>query len=152
MAVVQITTQGEAARHLVWHPNPAQLPADEFEAAVYLGTDGLVEVGLAAVDHGVRVVRVALRSFSGAPSSDEMHQIELALSEALRNGDRPAVDDLLAWQAADTTIFSLQLAYVPTGSRATVTRYGAIELHGPANSDQEFTAGLAELIESAVSK
>ncbi len=158
MAVLQLVVErtdlpADSRGQVAALPNPDRQPPEAFEgrpAVVpwYPATDGLIEVGLRVGSFGIRVVRVALREESGAPSSDRTHELEAALAEALRRGDRGAVEAMLSDEIAELILQGLQLAVIQTGLRASLSRYGTVELHGPASEEQAgFETRLLEIAE-----
>jgi hypothetical protein len=90
------------------------------------GTDGLIALGSEAGRIGLVVARVDLKPFSGAPSSQTEDAAELAMVEAMREGDRDAVKALLSDEGASFYIQTIALADIQTGSRTTVSRYGVV--------------------------
>lgn len=92
----------------------------------------LATLALAA---NMRVAEVKLTHRSGRPANDALHELEEEILQALQLGDLGQAQSLLR-QAPTLYIDQITLESLKTRHRVACTRYGVVNLLGPAGTER----------------
>jgi hypothetical protein len=115
-------------------PRTSQSSPEDLHA-VSPGSDQLLHIATLALTANMRVAEVKLTHRSGRPANDGIHELEEEILQALQSGDLKEAQSLLR-RVPNIYIDQITLESVKTRNRVACTRYGIVNLLGPAGTER----------------